>query len=105
MTVDAGISSTHLVGKSSPDGTLCSALLVHELHEVGLAAASLVVFSFVRASGEEFDRWVPRYLVPPRDILVLLIVGVNVGNYALEGVREQWITPRPVQANLRWTLA
>lgn len=87
VTVDAGSNRTHIIGEASADSTLRSALLVEELHEVSLAAASLVVFSLVRAGGEELDRRVPRYLVPPRDILVLLIVGVNVSYDALEGFR------------------
>lgn len=74
----------HLLIKSTADGTVLAALLVQELNESFFGSWTLINLRLILiVPAKEFESGIAADVVLTSNILVLLIIGIKVGDKAL----------------------
>lgn len=82
----------HLIVQSSANSTLGATFLIQKRGDLSLIASTIVILWFLAALGEEQDSWESWNVVFLADGVILLGVGVDVGNdtlYALTRISEK----------------
>ena len=73
-----------MVIQATTNSPLRAAFLIQEFHETCLGTGAVVVLTLLVVLGEELESGVPGDTVLGGEILVLLVIGINVGNDALK---------------------
>jgi len=82
---------TDLIIQPSADGTMGPTLLIQILDDIFFGTSSLVVHGCLVILGEEFDSRETRNVVFLGNTLVLLVVGIDVGDDTLCGCKWRTI--------------
>lgn len=83
QTQSSSMHISYLLIQSTVNRAVSTTFLVQETDEVGLGPTAFVSDAFLVVLGEEFDSGEPTNAVFLRELRVLLVIGVNIGDNAL----------------------